>query len=286
MRNKVLEKISDYFIFDKNIYLLLGDLGVFQSRKAKEIDEFRCINYGIMEQSMISFGAGISKANCFPIIYSITPFLVERCFEQLKLDFGYNKAKGLIITAGGSYDYNKLGPTHYCPNDISLIIKTECKNIFLPWNEEDSEEAIISILENKKYSYLRLSSEEINKEKPKDLLNFSEKDFKNVYVGIGPDSFLISRYLKIELKYSVKKIDEEIINKILNIISKGYNITILSGFNLDFLLDLLSEYKENFENLNNSHLNLIYSNGTKYDTAEKKITHLTSKLQYISLIIK
>ena len=163
MRNKVLEKISEYFNFDKDIYLLLGDLGVFQSKEAKKIDPLRCLNYGIMEQSMIGFGAGISKANCYPIMYSITPFLVERCFEQLKLDFGYNRGKGLIITAGGSYDYNKLGPTHYCPNDISLMLKTDCKNIFLPWNEVDATQAIISILKDKNFSYLRLSSKKLLK---------------------------------------------------------------------------------------------------------------------------
>tara|TARA_B100000212_G_scaffold339884_1_gene319214 strand:- start:2350 stop:3210 length:861 start_codon:yes stop_codon:yes gene_type:complete len=286
MRNKVLEKISEYFNFDQEIYLLLGDLGVFQSREAKKIDPVRCINYGIMEQSMIGFGAGISKANGFPIIYSITPFLIERCFEQLKLDFGYNRAKGLIITAGGSYDYNKLGPTHYCPNDISLIIKTDCKNIFLPWNEEDAIEAIISILDNKNFSYLRLSSEEINEDKPLDLLTFNYKDFKNINIGIGPDSLLISRYLNIELHFSMKIINEKHIKKILNIISKGINIKIIAGFNLDFLLNLLSEYKQAFENNHNASLDLVYCMGTKFDTAEKKITHFTSNLNYFSLIIK
>ena len=41
MRNKVLETISESFKIDEKLYLLLGDLGVFQSRKAFEIDDYR-----------------------------------------------------------------------------------------------------------------------------------------------------------------------------------------------------------------------------------------------------
>ena len=238
MRNKVLERISEKFLTDEFLYLLLGDLGVFQSREAMKIDNYRCINYGIMEQSMLSFAAGISIANCYPIIYSITPFIIERCFEQLKLDFGYNKSKGLIITAGASFDYNKLGPSHYSPNDISLITKTDCKNILLPWNEKDAVQFIDKIIDEKLYTYLRISSEEIDENlKPKDL-KFENEIFKDeVFLGIGPDSLLIAKSLNYNLDFSISIIDEALIDNILNIISRGINLNIIAGFNLDFLFN-------------------------------------------------
>ena len=154
MRDHVINKITEKFKIDKDIFFLLGDLGIFQARFANQFDSYRCINYGIMEQSMLGFASGISKAGAYPIVYSIAPFLVERSFEQLKIDFGYNEAKGLIISAGGSFDYNKLGPTHYCPNDISLIYKANCRKIYLPWNEEDALEATAKILSEKKLGIL------------------------------------------------------------------------------------------------------------------------------------
>ena len=95
---------------------------------------------------MVGFASGIRwKRLSNNLFYN--SFIIERCYEQLKLDFGYNKGKGLIITAGGSFDYNKLGPTHYCPNDISLMIKAKCREIYLPWNEIKAEEFIGKIFE-------------------------------------------------------------------------------------------------------------------------------------------
>ena len=288
MRNKVLERISEKFLKDESLYLLLGDLGVFQAREAMKIDKYRCINYGIMEQSMISFAAGISIANCYPIIYSITPFIVERCFEQLKLDFGYNKSRGLIITAGGSFDYNKLGPSHYAPNDISLITKTECKNILLPWNEKDAVKFIDNTIDEKLYTYLRISSEEINESiKPKDLRYLDDIPLKEVFLGIGPDSYLIANSLNYNLDFSISIIDEATVDNIIRITSKGINLTIIAGFNLDFLFNLLNRRERpNFKNTHNSTINLIYSMNTKFDTSETKISHLTSNIFSNKFILK
>ena len=290
MRNRVLKKIADNFRIDKELFLMLGDLGVFQSRDAINIDNYRCFNYGIMEQSMVGFASGISMAKSYPIIYSITPFIIERCYEQLKLDFGYNKSKGLIISAGGSFDYNKLGPTHYCPNDISLMIKAKCRDIYLPWNERKAEEFIGKILKNKFFSYLRLSSEEINGEiMPHDISRFNVKNQKNdLILGLGPDSYLLAKHLNIELNFSISKIDAKLIDIIFNLIKKGINLTIIAGFNLDFFLNLLqnTKNKEDAKTDNNGYLKLIYSMDTKYDSAEKKITHLTSNLFFNEFIIK
>lgn len=290
MRNKVLKKISDAFKVDKELFLMLGDLGVFQSRDAHKVDNFRCINYGIMEQSMLGFASGISIAKAYPIIYSITPFIIERCYEQLKLDFGYNKCKGLVISAGGSFDYNKLGPTHYCPNDISLMIKANCRDIYLPWNELQAEKFIENILEKKFFTYFRLSSEEIdNDTMPKDISEINLKEITNdIFIGIGPDSYLLANHLKHRLNFSVSTINEELINTILNIIKNGTNITIIAGFNLDFLLNLLQQNNKSHKSRidSNGCLNLIYSMDTKYDSAEKKISHLTSNLFFNRFIIK
>ena len=40
---------------------------------------------------MVGFSAGLSKAELYPIIHTITPFLIERPYEQIKVDFGLNK---------------------------------------------------------------------------------------------------------------------------------------------------------------------------------------------------
>ena len=71
---------------------------------------------------MIGFSAGLAKGDYYPIIYSITPFLIDRAYEQIKLDLIYNKNNALILSAGASFDYSTLGPTHHCPHDISNLL--------------------------------------------------------------------------------------------------------------------------------------------------------------------
>ena len=44
-----------------------------------------------------------------PWVYTITPFLIERPFEQIKLDIDQQKANVKLV---GFADYPKLGPTH------------------------------------------------------------------------------------------------------------------------------------------------------------------------------
>ena len=52
-------------------------------REASYLYPERVINFGIMEQSMIGFASGLSKGGYYPIT-SITPFLVDRAYEQIK----------------------------------------------------------------------------------------------------------------------------------------------------------------------------------------------------------
>ena len=89
------------------------------ARVVKRFPE-RVINVGIMEQTAVSLAAGLALESFHPIIHSITPFVAERPFEQIKDDFCYQGLGGTFISIGASYDYGTDGMTHHGPADVPI----------------------------------------------------------------------------------------------------------------------------------------------------------------------
>jgi len=103
---KVITELADK---DDKVIVIVGDIGyrVFDEFREKYPDRF--INIGICEQSMIGVSAGIALEGFKPWVYTITPFLIERPFEQIKLDIDEQNVNVKLV---GFADYPHLGPTH------------------------------------------------------------------------------------------------------------------------------------------------------------------------------
>tara|TARA_B110000305_G_C19280845_1_gene559178 strand:+ start:171 stop:1022 length:852 start_codon:yes stop_codon:yes gene_type:complete len=142
---------------NRNVFCLLGDIGVFSFRNVFSKFKDRILNMSTMEQSMIGFGAGLSKAGYIPIIHSITPFLVLRALEQIKIDLVYNKLTCNIVTTGASNDYSKLGTTHHCFEDISVLSNYNNINLFIPSNAAEFEFLLMQNYNNNAVNYYRIS---------------------------------------------------------------------------------------------------------------------------------
>ncbi len=93
---------------DERVVLLWGDVG--KGLFKRHIEDFgnRVINMGICEQSLVSVASGMAMQGLRPICYTITPFLIERAFEQIKIDIDQmNQPVGLVGHSDAS-----SGPTH------------------------------------------------------------------------------------------------------------------------------------------------------------------------------
>ena len=109
MRRKFGKIINELAKKDDKIILLVGDIGygIFDEFRKNHPSKF--FNMGICEQSLIGMAAGMSLEGLKPWVYTITPFLIERPFEQVKLDIDQQKTNVKLV---GFADYPTLGPTH------------------------------------------------------------------------------------------------------------------------------------------------------------------------------
>ncbi len=101
--------------------LLLVDIGAWPFRELLERFPGRAKNIGIFEPGTVSLAAGLSLAGVVPTVYGISPFIVQRSLEQLKLDFVYQNTGGNFITTGAACDFSTLGYSHYCPEDVATL---------------------------------------------------------------------------------------------------------------------------------------------------------------------
>lgn len=132
MRKAMQTAVKHLLHADKNTALLLVDIGAWPFHELLEELPQRAKNIGIFEPGTISAAAGLSLMGITPIVYGISPFLVQRSLEQLKLDFVYQKTGGNFITTGASYDFSTLGYSHYCPEDIATLSQLPGMDILAP----------------------------------------------------------------------------------------------------------------------------------------------------------
>ncbi len=103
---KIISELADS---DDKVYVLVGDIGYRVFDEFREKHPHRFINMGICEQSIIGVSAGMALEGLKPWVYTITPFLIERPFEQVKLDIDQQNVNVNLV---GFADYPSLGPTH------------------------------------------------------------------------------------------------------------------------------------------------------------------------------
>lgn len=117
---------------NKDLIVMVGDISHGILKPFAERCPGQYYNIGICEPTIINMAAGLSKVGLTPVIHTIAPFITERAYEQIKLDFGYQKLPINIISVGGAFDYSQLGCSHHCYTDVSLFGHLSNASIMLP----------------------------------------------------------------------------------------------------------------------------------------------------------
>ncbi len=192
MRDRFIATADDLLSENDDIVMVLADIGVSQFRDAGVLEKHpeRIVNVGIREQLQVSFAAGLAKEGFSPIIHTYAPFLVERPFEQIKLDFGHQGLAGVFVSVGASYDSASSGRTHQAPEDVALLNTLPAFSIFVPGHADEAEVLLRHAVGLSESVYLRLSEESNAGNRPvepgKMLIERRGSENAPVILAIGP----------------------------------------------------------------------------------------------------
>jgi transketolase len=161
MRDRFAEVAGRLLDEDERIALVLADIGVAKFDELGIIARHphRVVNVGIREQLMIGVAAGMALEGLRPIVHSYTPFLVERPFEQIKLDLGHQDVGAVLVSIGASYDSAGSGRTHQAPEDVALLASLPGWHIDVPGHPDEVELLLRHAAACDGRHYLRLSDE-------------------------------------------------------------------------------------------------------------------------------
>jgi transketolase len=155
MRERFYRLLAEALEADERVWAVLADIG------ASELPRHpRVVNVGIREQLLIGVAAGLALEGKRPVAHSYAPFLVERPWEQLKLDLGHNDAGAVLVSNGASYDAARAGRTHEAPEDVALVATLPGWRIDVPGHPDELERAFRAVLPGDGRAYLRTSVEE------------------------------------------------------------------------------------------------------------------------------
>ncbi|MER5555389.1 transketolase [Streptomyces sp. NPDC002793] len=157
MRDRFISTTTRLLDEDPRLAVVLAEISRDGFDRAARAHPDRVVNVGIREQLLIGAGAGMALTGLRPIMHTFASFLVERPFEQVKLDLGHQGMGGVLVSAGGSYDWPAGGFTHMSPGDVALLDTLDGWTVHVPGHPDEAEALLRQAVTGDGRVYVRLS---------------------------------------------------------------------------------------------------------------------------------
>ena len=164
----------------------------------------RMINLGIREQLLVSVTGGLALAGLRPVAHTFASFLIERPFEQVKLDLNHLDVGAVLVSAGASYDVSAGGRTHQSPGDVALLDTLPGWTVHVPGHPDEAEALLREAYRADGRVYVRLSTEANERPLPAGA-TVVKRGRRGTVVAVGPmaDSVLAAtRDLDVTVLYT------------------------------------------------------------------------------------
>lgn len=159
MREAFLSTIDEAMGVDPRLALVLADVSAAQPCRAGTRHPGRVINVGIREQLLIGVAGGLALAGMRPVAHTFSSFLIERPYEQIKLDLSHQGVGAVLVSWAASYDLPCAGRTHQSPADVALIDCLPGWTVHVPGHPAEARRLLLESLPGDARVYLRLSAQ-------------------------------------------------------------------------------------------------------------------------------
>lgn len=183
MRQAFIDTTVKLLDEDPRAALVIAEISADGFAKALAGHPDRAFNVGIREQLMIGVAGGLALTGLRPIAHSYATFLVDRAYEQIKLDLGHQGAGAILVSVGASYDGSTAGYTHMSPMDVALIDTLPDWRVHVPGHPAEVEPLLRQAMAHDDNVYIRLSTK-VNAQPHAD--GAIVKPGRRTVVAVGP----------------------------------------------------------------------------------------------------
>jgi transketolase len=159
MRETFARTVTDVMSADERVAVVLADISRDMFERAAQRFPDRVINVGIREQLLVGVAGGLALTGLRPVVHTFASFLVERPFEQVKLDLGHQDVGAVLVSYGGSYDMSAGGRTHQSPGDVALMDTLPGWTVHVPGHPDEADHLLRAAISGDDRVYVRLSGQ-------------------------------------------------------------------------------------------------------------------------------
>ena len=186
MRKQIIDAIYNWMELDERIFFLIGDMGINLVEKIEEKFPKRFVNVGIAEQNLIGVSAGLANAGFLPIAYTISNFLIHRCFEQIRNDIVLHQYPVTLIGTSAGFDNSPLAPTHHIIDEWGALRSFPGIDIYCPSSAKYAEGILPKVFKRNRPAYIRVPKGEFQSPaSEQDVVHMKGTANKVLFVSYG-----------------------------------------------------------------------------------------------------
>ncbi|MFE7589956.1 transketolase family protein [Kitasatospora sp. NPDC057512] len=189
MRDRFVDVTTRLLDEDPRLAVVLADITAAAFAPAQERHPDRVVNVGIREQLLVGAAGGLALTGMRPIAHTFASFLIERPFEQVKLDLVHQGVGAVLVSAAGSYDWPAGGRTHMSPGDVALLDTLPDWTVHVPGHPDEAERLLRhAYADGDRNVYVRLSAHQNAAAVPVEPGRFAtvRTGSRGVVLAVGP----------------------------------------------------------------------------------------------------